>query len=693
MSPEIREIIDNEKFYLGSVRAVAERLPSSDDELDAWIAAAVSSHDQGALHFLVCAAALKDRSVGSHHLRAGLSMLTSVERTIGLIWKMRGDVPADLLHAVRHTVMAPDMHAMALLVIHAWCVEHREGVFPPELVTEARLLAHTGKLEPVKNACLWGLSDRLHDSRLETILSSCCVGTDLAKVRKDGIEIANALLTLRKATVDLFLVAEHDRRITASGTLRRAVERIGRNDPCPCGSGKKYKRCCEERDKERLRHSSTVAGMTAAEVKARPEEQLTFARLDKMTGHDVARLNPALVLGDLRHHYIIRLSVFSLFEQVVAAFESHGCHDPVMIDVWSFALFHMMQKHRLDAARRIYHVRYQYGPDNLTVKASIRLFLCSDDPPRYLDMLEHLCHDSILTTGEQIHEELAFGLLCSPFKALGILISRSFIPTGSKQYANFLLDRIQIARDHLNLSPEEPFAEVLEKRLHDTSRETGAEAAALQKSRRLLAAKAAEIRDRNEKLAQLQRDIRLHEKQLAASTTSTPKASAETETLRVLREKLAATSATLRAANEERTVLRRQAMEAVSQAEAERAKHPAPATTAEAEDDPEDDTALTLPGGIDSHQLPRPIDFPRRFHATLSHLPTQIGRAAMILIGRIAAGESAAFTGVVRLRATPDVLRVRIGRDHRLLFRLHPDRVEVVDLINRRDLDRRIEKL
>ena len=23
-----------------------------------------------------------------------------------------------------------------------------------------------------------------------------------------------------------------------------AKEKIGRNDPCPCGSGKKYKKCC-----------------------------------------------------------------------------------------------------------------------------------------------------------------------------------------------------------------------------------------------------------------------------------------------------------------------------------------------------------------------------------------------------------------------------------------------------------------
>ena len=29
-----------------------------------------------------------------------------------------------------------------------------------------------------------------------------------------------------------------------SGTIRREEPKIGRNDPCPCGSGKKYKKCC-----------------------------------------------------------------------------------------------------------------------------------------------------------------------------------------------------------------------------------------------------------------------------------------------------------------------------------------------------------------------------------------------------------------------------------------------------------------
>lgn len=29
--------------------------------------------------------------------------------------------------------------------------------------------------------------------------------------------------------------------------LRRRPPKVGRNEPCPCGSGKKFKRCCLER--------------------------------------------------------------------------------------------------------------------------------------------------------------------------------------------------------------------------------------------------------------------------------------------------------------------------------------------------------------------------------------------------------------------------------------------------------------
>jgi len=40
-----------------------------------------------------------------------------------------------------------------------------------------------------------------------------------------------------------------------------------------------------------------------------------------------------------------------------------------------------------------------------------------------------------------------------------------------------------------------------------------------------------------------------------------------------------------------------------------------------------------------------------------------------------------------------DVMRQRIGSDYRLFFRLHPEQVQVIDLINRKDLDRRLKTL
>ena len=31
---------------------------------------------------------------------------------------------------------------------------------------------------------------------------------------------------------------------SSNATVRRTMPKVGRNDPCPCGSGKKYKQCC-----------------------------------------------------------------------------------------------------------------------------------------------------------------------------------------------------------------------------------------------------------------------------------------------------------------------------------------------------------------------------------------------------------------------------------------------------------------
>ncbi|MBR5501017.1 MAG: SEC-C domain-containing protein, partial [Clostridia bacterium] len=37
-----------------------------------------------------------------------------------------------------------------------------------------------------------------------------------------------------------------DKQSAPQKSVVRQTAKVGRNDPCPCGSGKKYKNCCGE---------------------------------------------------------------------------------------------------------------------------------------------------------------------------------------------------------------------------------------------------------------------------------------------------------------------------------------------------------------------------------------------------------------------------------------------------------------
>jgi hypothetical protein len=47
--------------------------------------------------------------------------------------------------------------------------------------------------------------------------------------------------------------------------------KLGRNDPCHCGSGKKYKACCLAKDEAKQREARAKASAAAAPEEAKPE--------------------------------------------------------------------------------------------------------------------------------------------------------------------------------------------------------------------------------------------------------------------------------------------------------------------------------------------------------------------------------------------------------------------------------------
>jgi hypothetical protein len=154
------------------------------------------------------------------------------------------------------------------------------------------------------------------------------------------------------------------------------------------------------------------------------------------------------------------------------------------------------------------------------------------------------------------------------------------------------------------------------------------------------------------------------------------------------RSKLRGLRERLKERHTERNQLRRElllARQQLAQAQGPRASQP-PAEPAQPEEEPLFAEAEDL--GQQPVRVPR---WPHKFGVELARFPRPVARSVMVLVGRLAAGEPAAFVGVKRLRSTPDVYRQRVGAHYRLLFRLSSEGLEVVELVNRKDLERVIK--
>jgi hypothetical protein len=97
-------------------------------------------------------------------------------------------------------------------------------VLPKDVLDEL----NSGAIDLKDPAFLDGLMD--HVSRLS-----------LASPR-NGQKILGKIIKLKKLIARN--LRESDPDVAVSSTVTRTGERIGRNDACPCGSGKKYKLCC-----------------------------------------------------------------------------------------------------------------------------------------------------------------------------------------------------------------------------------------------------------------------------------------------------------------------------------------------------------------------------------------------------------------------------------------------------------------
>ena len=695
MTSELRQIIEHSRFHRAAVEQVAMLLPADDATLDGWFAERVAALDQKGFMFLTVAAMTRDRLMDARHLVRG-AMLLSDSQSLGCVsLRATGDVAENLMAALRHSHLIQECEASAMFTIAVWCRDHRDRKFPAELIPRARARARSRDLRAETEAFLIALAVETGDTGLMTLIKQHypkATPENWQAVEESARKVGHEFLARCRQPVVELLNEKPEARLAHGNTMRRAVARVGRNEPCPCGSGKKYKHCCVEKDHERLHHSSDVAGLTREELSVEPELHLNSSRLERSAIYDLALYDPRKIPPELLAEYFLRLCAFRLFDRAVEAMQWLGYSEARKAD-WEHIVLFAARARRRDVIRRLVDLRPDPAEVEETIQLGPMLLLAEDDPAATVALLEECADDALQKGGADALRSLAYGLLFSRFRALGIFVARSTIPLLPEEDAAGVFKRILEIRDQLNLPPDDSFGEVLDRQFAKSEADNGHDSEELQKALDSLNAKAEEVRQLKESLARVQREITLREKRAKAESPAAPTPPADERALRELRERLETMKSALKERHGERNELRRelhQAHEDLASLRQNAAATP-PASDNAGQADNEDD--LLLPPDTADSQPIRVIEFPRNFQQTLAAVPRHVARGALSMLGRLAGGEPAAFVGAVRLKACPSITRQRIGIDHRLLFRLLPDRVQVVDLIPRQDLERRIKTL
>lgn len=678
------------RFFRGALLELAAGLPPEDERLDSLIAEAVAARENEAFVRIVFAALGSGRSVDARHLEVGASLFDNPGQLAAAAMHMAGDVARSLIASVERQLMGNEREATALLLAGVWSKEKGNGAVLPELIVQARIHARRAGHNPFADLQLTALAELLQDQALFAILRSKVAAEDPQRFAKDVI--AKLVDPIRESP--LGAVPERPGPIVHSGyTVRRAVARIGRNDPCPCGSGKKYKKCCIEKDQERLHESSSVAGLTVEELQEQREQFLTQNELLEMRSYELVRLDPVKVSELLRPVLINCLHRFGELEAAVQLFEKIGVPDDLR-GHWLDCVTEVVQNQRKDLLMRLLDLQDESAFSREELPFAAHLLLADD--PDALPMIEQMAVAALQDPNGETPMELAYALLEGRCAGLGILISHGLIASRPIFDADVLFDSLLETRDRLNLPPDDPFESVLDQR-YQQSIEEHRDSGSLQEAHERLDSKDRELRQARLHLAQIQAELERKEREIQrrktaqALTAPTPQPSANSETtVDELRLRLESLKDELKQRHNERNELRHELKIALEHLEELRQKDAPAAQTDDAEQIEQNLLETAEPHGVQPVRTP---EFSQKFLASFEHVPLNAVRHAMVLIGRLAAGESGAFAGAKRLKANRQIVRQRVGADYRLLFRVHPKTIELLALISRRDLERTIRNL
>jgi hypothetical protein len=681
ISPEARLALCTLPLTRKSLREIAALLPEDDAQLLGWIDDTIARAESDEFVKLLYAAAIAGRRLPASLLSQNFLELSQDGWRFGWVAAhLEGDIMTALLPTSADGI-TPLVAAFVMFVAARWWIEHRPGeAFPSKLQAGIRSFRnYPGITEHV--VCVMGATALLmRDATLAQIWG----GKGRAAEQARELNLRRIEAFLAKPLEDS-LPEKEKRGYFGNQPMQRAVPDYGRNERCRCGSEKKYKVCCWKADQERLRRSSSVAGKTWDELEDE-NESMTPEKVLGMTLPELAHINVECLEEEAQPIALQRLASAERFDAVVEAFRDLGVPDRLR-ETWEIAVQYAIRAWKRDVVMQLIDAGGEEAPRIEELECGARLLMASHDSTEFCAAVEAESLALLKSHDSEGLQNLAAALTWSPYRALGIMVARGALLLTEPKHSAWIFDQILSKRGDLGLPIDDPSADLLDERA--SRRKAGDDHAGLDQAEAKLEAKAAEVRQVREKLAALQREIALREKrEQRVAAEPAPVAAAEPAELGPMREKVETLKSLLKERGEERVSLRRELEKLHADLAALKA---AQGVSGPMQEESEDEPGETLE--VHGQQRLRNIELPITAYEKLADYPPQVGRAVMVLLGRLAAGEPDAFMGLVKIYECEEVVRARVAGNYRLLLRFTPAVVEVLDVVDRRDLQRRAKQL
>ncbi len=672
----------------GGISDLAKRIPPTLEP--ATVDALLDSAGSSAAMALAFALAAAKKPVPATLTRSLLAEVFSLDHVGPLAHATEGgalEVLVDFLEDERGDL---ELECLAMLLAADALGAERvaAGAVPKTLLVRGRWLARH-KIAGDAGVYLGGAVLRLKDKDLGALAAP-----HVNRARRAKKTIDEALEIARMPMLDV-LDDVDGARVSSGFTVRHETPSVGRNDPCPCGSGKKYKKC-HALAEEAPPSAAEPPKLDAAKLSA---EQTALLRPSEIAGLETARLSPKAFVTAFRR--VVDLRQWPLALRMIDEAKAERALGIEPTSLALEALHGAYDARARDTAEELHALL----PADVAAEEALAIE-CLRVAPDLLERIEKEAEDALRRDADGARGMLLASSLLRWYPALGIYVARGALHEGRTHDSQALLERIEDARDRLLLSPFEAWWDVYDAFFEDTEDrdKQKKEDAAREKMKADLRRARAASRKTAAEMEKLER--RVAELDASIAESGPPKSKSDprpvrggetaeiapelAEERRRLKTKIDELQRIIGEGQEERRELRRQLAEREEDDEDDEA--PRGRAAHESDGEPE---GIHDVGSIDA---PRAILVPRfsdRAAKAVADLVSDAADGVFSVVAGLAAGRPNAWSGVKQLTKVRGVLSARAGIHHRVLFTVEPGErsLEVLEVLHRKDLEQVVARL